>query len=178
MTRNPLIDGRRADSARRRQRVISAIHAARAAHTEVSVAAIARAAGVDRTFLYRHRDLLEQLQTAQSSPAAELGTASVSRASLQADLANAHGQLTRQATHIRHLEHRLSQLLGDQAWREAGIGAPTDIDFLQRRIAHLEQQIVDLHDTIAQRDEELDAARGANRELIANLNRRTSLKVP
>jgi hypothetical protein len=55
---------------------------------------------------------------------------------------------------------------------------PADIDVLQRRIARLEQQLVDPHDTIAQRDEELDAARGANRELTADLNRRTSLTVP
>lgn len=172
MTDNPLIDGRKADSRRRRQRVISAIAAARTAQTDSSVAAIARAAGVDRTFLYRHRDLLDQLHAAQTRAVAEPGPAAVSRASLQADLANAHGQLTRQATHIRRLEHRLSELLGDSAWREAGIGAPADIDALQQRITHLEQQIVDLQATIAERDAELDAARAANRELIANLNRR------
>ncbi|MCW2144600.1 hypothetical protein BXY51_009210 [Actinoplanes cyaneus] len=98
------------------------------------------------------------------------GPAAVSRASLQADLANAHGQITRQATHFRRLEHRLSELLGTQAWREAGFGAPADIDALQRHITHLEQQIVDLQATVIDCYQELDAARAANRELIANLN--------
>ena len=172
MTSNRMIDGRREDSARRRQRVIQAIHAARSDHAELSVSAIARAARVDRTFLYRHRDLLEQIHSAQVHPRAELEPATVSRASLHADLANAHGQISRQAAHIRQLEHRLSELLGDQAWRKAGIGAPADIDDLQRRITIPEQQVIDLQDTLDEREQELHAARAANRELITNLNRR------
>jgi hypothetical protein len=85
---------------------------------------------------------------------------------------NAQGHVTRQAAHIRRLEQRLSELLGDAAWHEAGIGAPADVDALQQRITHLEQQVVDLQGTIAERDQELDAARAASREFITNLNRR------
>lgn len=169
---NPMIDGRRADSARRRQRVIKAINTASTTGTEISVSAIARAAGVDRTFLYRHADLLGQVHAAQANPAAaESGGPAVSRASLQADLANAHGQLTRQAARIRQLENKLSDLMGEHAWRESGLGAPADIDQLQRRISDLEQQVVDLRGRLEERNQELDAARTANRELIANLNR-------
>ena len=51
--------GRQADSARRRQRVIAAVGRAHTDGTEISASGIARAAGVDRSFLYRHRDLLE-----------------------------------------------------------------------------------------------------------------------
>jgi septal ring factor EnvC (AmiA/AmiB activator) len=169
---NTMIEGRRADSARRRQRVIKAINAAGADGGEISVSAIARTAGVDRTFLYRHNDLLGQIHAAQASPAAAEGDGpTVSRASLQADLANAHGQITRQTTRIRQLEKKLSELMGEQAWRESGLGAPADIDQLHRRITNLEQQVVDLRDQLNERDQELDAARAANRELIANLNR-------
>jgi hypothetical protein len=62
-----------------------------------------REAGVDRTFLYRHADLLGEVHTAQttSTVAEGGGGATVSRASLQTDLANAQGQVTRQATRIR-----------------------------------------------------------------------------
>jgi hypothetical protein len=169
---NPMIEGRRADSARRRQRVIKAINDASRTGGEISVSAIARAAGVDRTFLYRHADLLGQVHATQANPAAPQGDGPmVSRASLQADLANAQGQVTRQAARIRQLETKLSELLGEQAWRESGLGAPADIDQLQRRITELEQQVVDLRGQIGERDQELDAARAANRELIANLNR-------
>jgi cell division protein FtsB len=87
-------------------------------------------------------------------------------------LANAHGQITRQAARIRQLERRLCELLGEQAWRESGLGAPADIDQLQRRITDLEQQVVDLKDQFDERDHDLDAARAANRDLITNLNRR------
>ncbi len=133
--------------------------------------AIARAAGVDRTFLYRHADLLGQVHAAQASPATADGASpTVSRASLQADLVNAHGQITRQAARIRQLERRLSEELGEQAWRESGLGAPTDIDQLQRQVTALEQQTVDLTRQIEERDQELDAARAANRELITQLN--------
>jgi chromosome segregation ATPase len=172
MTTNPMIQGRQADSARRRQRVTDAITAAQRTHAEISVAAIARTAGVDRTFLYRHRDLLAQVYAAQTQPqTAEFDTTTVSRASLQADLANAHGHATRQATHIRQLERRLSQLLGEHAWRESGLGAPADVEELQRRITHLEQRVIDLQDLLDERDQELEAARAANRELITTLNR-------
>ena len=44
-----MADGRRADSARRRQRVIAAISRAVTDGTEITVSAIARAAAVDRT---------------------------------------------------------------------------------------------------------------------------------
>jgi hypothetical protein len=54
-------EGRQADSARRRQRVIAALSKAAAEGIEISVSAIARAAAVDRSFLYRHRDLLGQI---------------------------------------------------------------------------------------------------------------------
>ncbi|MFI1913128.1 DUF6262 family protein [Nocardia sp. NPDC020380] len=170
---NPMVAGRRADSARRRQRVIKAINQTRTTGGEISVSAIARAAGVDRTFPYRHPDLLALIHAAQAdlnNP--DPGGALVSRASLQADLANAQERLARQASHVTQLERKLSELLGEQAWRESGLGAPTDIEQLQRRIIELEQQVVDLTGQLEDRDADLDAARGANRELIAKLNKR------
>src|SRR6266576_373320 len=54
--------GRQADSARRRQRVIAALNHARDDGAEITVAGIARAAAVDRAFLYRHRDLLGKIR--------------------------------------------------------------------------------------------------------------------
>lgn len=166
-----MVEGRRADSARRRQRVIKALNTAATAGTEINVSAIARAAGVDRTFLYRHRDLLTQIHTAQTHAGTPAGTA-VSAASLRADLVNANERAARQAIRIRTLEKKLSELLGDQAWRESGLGAPDDIDQLKRRIALLEQQVVALGAELAEREEQLEAAREANRDLIKQFNRK------
>lgn len=166
-----MIDGRRADSARRRQRVLTALDTAISDGAELSVTSIARRAGVDRTFLYRHRDLLERLHTAETQPhdKPEIGPP-VTRASLQADLLAAQQRCTRMAARTQQLETRLSELLGEQAWRATGLGAPTDIDQLQQRIVTLEQQIVELRLQLEERDQDLGAARAANRELMSRLN--------
>ncbi len=164
--------GRQADSARRHQRVITAISQATAAGTEISAAGIARAAGGDRTFLYRHRDLLEQIHAIQAAPPAADGTPgpAVTRASLQADLLAAHERAARLSARVRQLEKRLSEALGEQAWRESGLGSPADIDALNTTIAQLEQQAADLRIQLSERDDELAAARAANRELITRIN--------
>ncbi|MGA4844729.1 DUF6262 family protein [Streptomyces sp. G45] len=168
-----MIEGRRADTGRRRQRVLAALADAAKTGTEVSVTAIARRAGVDRTFLYRHRDLLGQIHAQAAEPAALVGGRgpAVSRASLQADLAAADARTARLATQVRRLEARLSEALGDQVWRESGIGGPEDTEQLKARITTLEQQVVDLELKLQDRDDDLAAARGANRELMAQINR-------
>ena len=164
--------GRQADTARRRQRVIAALTKAAADGTEISVSSIARAAAVDRSFLYRHRDLLGKIHALEAAPpaAGDATGPAVTRASLQADLLAAHERAIRLSTRIHHLEKRLSEALGDQAWRESGLGAPADIDALSQKITHLEQQNLDLKLQVEERDEDLAAARGANRELMTRIN--------
>jgi hypothetical protein len=166
-----MINGRRADSTRRRQRVLSALDNAIKDGAELGVTDIARRAGVDRTFLYRHRDLLERIHAAETQPPdkPEIGPR-VTRVSLQADLLAAQQRCTRMAARTQQLETRLSELLGEQAWRATGLGAPTDIDQLQQRIVTLEQQIVEMRLQLEERDQDLAAARAANRELMAQLN--------
>jgi hypothetical protein len=171
-----MLKGRQADSARRRQRVLAALDNAATGGEEISVARIARAAAVDRTFLYRHRDLLEKIHAVEAAPPASgdgsLGPG-VTRASLQADLLAAHERALRLAARIRQLENRLSEALGEQAWRESGLGAPADIDAMQQKITHLEQQAADLQLQLSERDQDLNAARNANRELMTQLNHAT-----
>lgn len=162
--------GRQADSARRRARVAAAITKASASGQEISVSSIARAADVDRTFLYRHRDLLEQIHTAQARPASTGTGPAVSTVSLQADLLNAQQRAARLAARVQQLERRLSSLLGEHAWRESGLGAPDDIDELKQQNTTLEQRIIDLRLQLDERDQDLAAARAANRELMARLN--------
>jgi hypothetical protein len=164
--------GRQADSARRRQRVTAALDRAAADGTEISVSGIARTASVDRTFLYRHRDLLEKIHALEAAPpATSNGTGpAVTRASLQADLLAAHERAIRLTARIRQLEKRLSETLGEQAWHQSGLGTPADIDALTQKISHLEQQAADLQLQLEERDQDLAAARAANRELITQLN--------
>lgn len=168
-----MIAGRRSDTERRRHRVLTALTTAASNSEDLSVSAIARRAGVDRTFLYRHRDLLAHIHTAATQPSGTSDRHTVSRTSLLADLEGAHARNGRLTHHVRHLEKRLSELLGEQAWHASGLGAPHDIDQLHRRITTLEQHVTDLTVQLEERDQELAAARAANRELITNLNRRT-----
>ncbi|MFJ9909601.1 DUF6262 family protein [Streptomyces sp. NPDC101152] len=139
-------DGRYAGTDRRRQRVANALTAAARNGSPITVSGIARQAGVDRTFLYRHRDLLALVHTAEREPAtyAASGAAPVSRASLQADLANAQARNARLVTRVQQLEKRLSAAIGEQLWRESGLCAASDVEELQRTITRLEQQSVDL----------------------------------
>jgi hypothetical protein len=174
-----MIEGRRADSARRRQRVVKAINDAVGAGEEVSVSAIARKAGIDRSFFYRpqHGDLLAQVHVTAAAPPAALGSApAVSVASLKADLANSQDRCTRLTARVRMLEKRLSEALGESAWRESGLGAPDDIGDVKQRVITLEQEIAGLRLALEERDCDLDAARAANRELIAQLNSRAEAR--
>ena len=163
--------GRQADSARRRQRVINSVNRALADGAQITVSGIARAAAVDRAFIYRHRDLLGQIHGLQAAPPGGGTTGpAVTCVSLQADLLAAHERSVRLAARVRQLEKRLSETLGEQAWRESGLGEPADIDALRQEATHLQQHAIDLRLQLDEREQDLAAARAANRELMAQLN--------
>lgn len=169
----PMRERRHADSARRRQRVLAALDRRTADGAEISVSAIARAAGVDRSFLYRHRDLLGKIHALTAEPpvaTSKRAGPAVTRASLQADLLGAHERAARLHNRVQHLEQRLSEALGEHAWRASGLGAPADIDALHQQITRLEQQVIDLGLQLAERDADLAAARATNREFMARIN--------
>lgn len=167
-----MVDGRRAESTRRRQRVLTALDRAVTDGAELGVSAIARAAGVDRSFLYRHHDLLEKIHAAEAEPptTGQGSGPAVSRTSLHADLLAAHERAHRLNARVQHLEKRLSEALGEHAWRDSGLGNPPDIDALQQQITHLEQQVADQRLQLAERDDDLAASRATTRELMARLN--------
>jgi hypothetical protein len=129
-----MAEGRRADSARRRQRVLKALNAATASGEDITVTSIARLAGVDRTFLYRHRDLLEQIHALEAQPPSTPGTGPVvSRASLQADLLAAQQRAARLAARVQQLEHCLSELLGQKhGMNRASAPPPTSMPSTRR----------------------------------------------
>ena len=171
-TTTALTESRRRDSDVRRQRVINAVSRLAAAGDDLSVSSVARAARVHRSFIYRHSDLHAVVHDQAADDTTPSDGTRASRQALRADLANALERSTRQAQRISQLEKKLSHVLGENAWRESGLGAPTDIDALQQRITSLEQQLGDVAVQLATRDDDLDAARNANRELMAQLNHR------
>jgi hypothetical protein len=76
--------------------------------------------------------------------------------------------------HIRDLEDRLSELLGQQAFERSGLGAPTGTAALQAELEQHRQANLDLKRVLEERDEELAAARETNRRLMNQLNRPVS----
>ncbi|WP_159106635.1 hypothetical protein [Streptomyces rishiriensis] len=123
--------------------------------------------------LLRHRDLLGRVHAhATWPPPVPRGRGpAVSLASLQADLPSADARTARFAARVRRLEARLSEVLGEQVWREAGIGGPDDTEQLQARITTLEQLVVNLELKLQDQADHPAAARAANRELMSQLNR-------
>ena len=173
ITTTALTESRRRDSATRRQRVINAVSTLAAAGDDLGVSSVARAARVHRSFIYRHGDLHAAVLTQAARDVAPACGIRAGQPAVQTDLANALERGTRQAQRISQLEKKLSHMLGETAWRESGLGAPNGIDALQQTITILKQQLADVTAQLAARDDDLDAARRANRELMADLNRPT-----
>ena len=135
------------------------------------MSAVARRAGVDRTFLSRHRDLLARVHASEAQPSAGPAAGpAVTRASLQADLLAARERSARLAARVRQLEHRLSEALGEQVWRESGLGQPDDTVRLRQQVTQLSEENRQLRGSLAERDQDLAAARAASRELMTRLN--------
>ncbi|MGW4985416.1 hypothetical protein [Streptomyces mirabilis] len=167
-----LVKARAADSECRRSRVLKALDQLAASGEEISVSAVACAAGVHRSLIHRHGDLhaVVLAQAGEPPVGAEAGM-QVSRKSLLGDVANLTARNGRLSAHITWLERRLSATLEQAAWEASGLGAPADIEMLTRRVTELEQQILDLRAELDERDKDLAAARATNRELMSQMNR-------
>ena len=169
-----LADARRRDVARRRQQVRQVLAEMSGQAGQITISAVAARARVHRSFIHRHPDLRAAVIAAADDPAASgpAGAGAVSRRSLLADNANLRERNHRLEHHARGLEQRLSELLGTQISQRTGLGAPDDAAALREQADSLRQQILDLRKTLDERDEELAAAREANRRLMAELNHR------
>ena len=167
----PLTAARRLDSTRRRQRVLNALDQLTADGQEISVSAVARAARVDRSFLYRHHDLRAQIHARAATPGTSPASTAASRQSLLADLANLKEQNLRLRRRNTNLTARLSEAPGEEVFHASGIGRADDTGQLRARLGELEQQILDLRQELEERADELDACRAANRDLMTLVNR-------
>lgn len=104
-------------SGERRGAVIAAIRKLDRAGQPVTVAGVAALAGVDRSYIYDHPDLLDEIRQMRTTtpakfaprPAADRATA----ASLQARLASAHEEIARLKAENSKLRDRLAIALGE-----------------------------------------------------------------
>jgi hypothetical protein len=171
-----MIAERRLDSQVKHQRVIATVDARLAAGHELSIAGIARQAGVSRKFIYAHPELRAQIeQRASRSATAVAGGAvadgRVTIASLRADAANAKAQNTRLRQQLRSLEQRLSVTLGREVASEIDPAGYEPADQLRAQLGAAHVRAFELQEALADALEELEAVREINRELLAGQNR-------
>lgn len=172
-----LVAHRRLDSQVKRERVAAAVDARLAAGHELTIAAIARHAGVSRKFIYSHPDLRAQiehraLQASARSTSIVIADGRVTVASLRADLANAKAYNHRLRDQMRTLEQRLSQALGRDVAEQLGPRELADgPDQLRAQLDVAHAHAFEVQETLADTREELDAVREINRELLAARNR-------
>ena len=171
-----LATARQRDVDRRRQRVHQALADMHVDGSEISISAVAARARVHRSFIHRHPDLhaavLQAAAEAVEHPSPAATT--ISHRSVLAENANLHEQNRRLTQHVRDLEDRLSELLGQQAFERSGLGAPTGTAALQAELEQQRQANLDFKRALEERDEELAAARETNRRLMNQLNRPAS----
>lgn len=172
MTTTPLIEARRRDVQQRRHRVEEALARLAQAGEDITISAVADAARVHRSFIHRHADLRARIVSAAEEPTHPSALATtVSRRSLEAENLNLRQSNHRLQTAISELESRLSELLGEQAFRRTGLGSPKAQSDLEHQVVGLEQRVLDLQRALDERDEELAAAREAHRRLMATVNK-------
>ncbi len=174
-----MIAGRRLDSQVKHQRVIATVDARLAAGRELSVAGIARQAGVSRKFIYAHPELRAEIEQRASRSATTGATggvadARVTIASLQADAANVKAQNSRLREQLRTLEHRLSLTLGRDIASEIDPTGYESPDQLRGQLEAAQARAFELEEALADAREELEAVREINRELLAGQNRSRS----
>lgn len=169
---------RRLDSQLKRERVAAAVDACVASGAEVTIAAVARHAGVSRKFIYSHPDLraeleLRALRATQSTSASATASARVTGASLRADAENYKAQGHRLRQQVRALEQRLSETLGNQLADALPDELPEHDErhALQARLEESYARVFELEETLADARGELDAVREINRELLSQHNR-------
>jgi chromosome segregation ATPase len=146
----------------------------------ITVAGLARKAGVSPRFIYNHPDVRAEVERRATEIGDHLAgrvvaSARVTTASLRADLANSRAEVHRQRAEIAALRERLSEALG--AAYAAGLPEADRLGMIatrepQQRIADLEQVAFELSEELRRRNEELEAVRELNRDLMAKLNKR------
>ena len=166
-----LAEGRRADSGRRRQRVQQALDGATGKSERVSLSEFARRAGVDRSFVYRHGDLWRSsmpyrhnrpVHQASGQSSAVLPSRPTCSTPSSAPFVLPPGHKSWNTVSPRRLASNYGVTPAS-----VSLTAPTSSS---NGVVALEQEVVDLRLQLEERQQELDAARAANRELIARLN--------
>jgi hypothetical protein len=160
--------------------VTAAVEAVLHRGQQLTIAGVARDAGVGRKFIYDHPELRAHIELKAASATHHqantmIAAARVTGASLRADLENSRAQNRRLQQQLRNLENRLSHIEGARLIADDLL--PSDVlaqladRQLALRVTELEHQLFETTEALRRATEELEAARRINRELMHHTNR-------
>lgn len=174
-----LISAKRADAQRRREAVLKAIAAHTKAGRSITVAGIARSAGVSTWLIYNVPDLLEAVRSAaaQSHAKEDTGRKSTGPAptinGLRNEVMMLNARLTKAASERDQLKKALKNKLGAQLELETAGELKTRIGLLERSLERARLDLEDsqtrsnlLRDDLEDAQDELRAARRINQMLM------------
>jgi len=174
-----MVEQRRLSADMKRKRVLTELRAAEERGECPSLSALARRAGVNRNWFYRHPDIRAEVEKTAALLLSEsegntLVTARKTTASTRAELAHAREEIRRYRARVAALELRLSELLGasfledlppERRMMVANSREAAD------ELTRLQQANYELQEELRCREEELTAARSSIRELMVTRNR-------
>ena len=176
-----MVRQRKKDSKNKRGAVLSAVAAMERSRTPITVAEVARRAGVS-PWLVRQEPLMTEVRKAQTSVAEQATARGAANpptaASLQVERDLLRQENQRLRHEIRRIQDRISELLGDQIdgtdAHSQSIRAQELADqntALSRQASEATEQVHKLQQQLAALSMDLDAAHVVNRSLMAELNR-------
>jgi len=181
-----LARARRRDSQAKRARAAEALRAMLETGEAISFAGLARRADVSVSLLYADKDLAAKVAEARdrqrqagSDRAWRLPARSlVTEQSLRTELANSKEQVRQLHEEATLLRQRLARSLGTEADIARGRATAPLLDQLEDRAdeleadnARLRRRVSDLEGELREANDSLEAARVANRDLMALVNR-------
>lgn len=138
----------------------------------ISVSAVARRAKVHRSLVYRHPDLLAEIEAAMQDTPQLQRADQITTASLKATVENERARSRRLTRRLEQLERRLSESLGRETIRDSGFEAHDDeMTDIEQRLADLECENAELRRQVKDAAVELEAAQHVNQQLTRQLNR-------
>jgi len=161
---------RRADSSRRQAAVRATLDRMIKNGEPITASAVARAAGVHRSLIYRHPQLQADIDAATNSPPPPPRSDHVTDASLKASVDNERARNRRLTTRIAQLERRLSEALGRETQHDNQFGDTDAAYELERRITQLEDRNTGLQQQLRDTLLELEASHHVNQQLTRQLN--------
>ena len=157
------------DSARKRRSVTDTIQRLTDNGSRVTFELVARHAGVSRQFLYGDKELRAAIEQARSGPPLVAATQvmTIDADGLQTDLLLAREEISR----LRAENTKLKTKLVERAANAVLDGQDEALQNLTTRNPDLVRENADLRRQLAHGQQDLDAARATNRDLMTELNR-------